>query len=466
VRRFTTSGALLGLVVLSFVALLASPASAADTNTGIERPLPDDQGDSAYCKVSIGDLVNLGGGNWGSTGTSWFDGIDSWIVPSGSHQVTAACQVDPAATVTQIKVTLNGTERNLLNDMGYPLPDGQVRWYGTMSLSGAVEATTCVVVYSGAGPGGNCSLVPAELRDHPEWVPMPGDHFVGGEAGDFDMFCDVTGVIGDTGSAPKDPAQTYRYEVSFAGRNGLTPAPDVITFSASWQENNEDAELPYTDVTAVAPATKTTSSIAVAEFFTPPAESPLVIEVHFPEPKSYALSFGCQSDDGHLSYWTGGDYLPDPESEHLLDDIETQRLQECVPSGWGVLNPIAMGRVLGCVLKYLFAPHFENSTAPLRDALDGSVLDAAGGIQGTLTGSWGAMADAAGANDGGCQGPAFTLPIDALDNPEVALLSTCTAPASTFAPIVRGFVLFGLGFMVLFAALRGLGRVIGHDGGV
>jgi hypothetical protein len=152
---------------------------------------------------------------------------------------------------------------------------------------------------------------------------------------------------------------------------------------------------------------------------------------------------------------------PPPGSETSLANCFNGTGIGISPASWVP----ALGRVTGCTLRALFVPSGAG-TGAFQDAVDGSVVEAAGGIQTTFSGAWGALSDAADANDGGCEGPSFTLPIEALDSPHVALMSTCSAPASTFAPIVRGFLLFGLALMVLAASLRGIGRVVGSEGGV
>lgn len=138
---------------------------------------------------------------------------------------------------------------------------------------------------------------------------------------------------------------------------------------------------------------------------------------------------------------------------------------DCIPGGFGILNPANFVKASVCMMKWAFVPDWGEATEELSDALDGSVLETAGAIENTVTGSWGALASAADANSSSCEGPSFTLPISTLGNPHIAMLSTCSAPASTWAPIVRGIAVFGLVLMVGFAALRGIGRVIGQDGG-
>ena len=446
-RRVTALGAILGLVMVGLVVLPASPASATTT---------------------VRTEWELGGCN--GTGSGW----QSAVGGSGG----ANCQNSAGWTTKTIKTFALGASATIaVHGWKWPSgsPNGRYKVDGGTTVNwSAYQADTADTAASlftfDVGPGEHTLEVWSETVHY-----MVLDYF---EYEEVDpQYCDID-VLGEASDVAKDPAQTYRYEITITPRGDHPDArPDFILFTASWQENNPQAAVLNYDVDQVDPPLEDDPPPAYdmmagqpgpygAYIDVEPTTTRVVIEVEFAEAKSYAHNFACVSLEGHVTNWVAGDYLPDPESEAIADDLVYQRLQECVPSGWGVLNPVAFVRGLGCVLIFLFKPNASVITEPVQEAVEGGVLDAAGSIQGTLSDAWGAMADSASEHAGDCQGPVFSIPSSEGPSREVALLSTCSAPASTFAPVVRGFILFGLGFIVLSAFLRGIGRLVGHDGGV
>jgi hypothetical protein len=456
-KRLLGSVAVVLFVGTTALGFFPTPAGASDSLTGTQRPSPDQQGHSAYCNVGMPGSSTVGAG--------------------GNMTVAVKCQYSPTTSVAWTAGTgfyFNATQRIHFNDGHEEVTNNAtvVSFFATATIntagkfstsktyqplggggSGAQACTSgggcwlryeapfngMIVLTSGAATGGSCTScsrlesgtafaagtdnamsLNVDQGDNPK---MPYDYFAGGSIGDPPpLYCDITGLTGDLSeTVAKDPAQDYRYEVSFAGRDGHTAAPDKITFSAAWQENNQDAKVPDTDVTVEAPAIKsgTTYALYVA---TPPAVSPVIFHVHFAQPKLYVLNFGCVSDDGHETNVTGGDYLPDPDEGQLAQDFATQKLQECVPSGWGLLNPMAYARVTGCVFEYLLVPiqpistRWDELQAAAGDSVVGTVTDVASDIYAVP----GDFAEAATA-DTGCAG----LPID---------MSVLTPQAGTIYP--------------------------------
>jgi hypothetical protein len=254
------------------------------------------------------------------------------------------------------------------------------------------------------------------------------------------VYCDITNVVGDTSAIEKDPAQTYDYRIYFGPRSGIAedPAADIIRFSASWQENNPDARISSADVTVDAPAIEAGLTYQT-DMYVPPAVSPITIHVHFPERRPYVTAFNCISDDGHFgTAFVGGDYLPDPDASHVNDDAATQALQDCVPGGWAILNPLSYATTTGCVFRWAFVPPsglVPEKWAALQASADGTAIEAVGGVVTTVYSLPGTFVSAA--NTGDCHGPEVDLTVLTPTAGTMHPLEACTGGGKKMADITN-----------------------------
>lgn len=135
---------------------------------------------------------------------------------------------------------------------------------------------------------------------------------------------------------------------------------------------------------------------------------------------------------------------------------EPSAWRDCIPDGWGLLNPLAYGGVTVCLAKLLVIPKPETFTDTLTEvqaawdtAPAGEFVTAMVAVPASLSGF--------GGFGNGCQGPAVQVPLSTGSSPTVIHpWQACTEPMSTVAGVVRtvsGIVILFGGALLVYAPI-------------
>lgn len=129
---------------------------------------------------------------------------------------------------------------------------------------------------------------------------------------------------------------------------------------------------------------------------------------------------------------------------------------DCMPSGWGLINPISWVKdPVECALKYEFTPSqgaMTDATTSIRNAFSGSALGSAATGAGDIVSSVTGLVSAA--NGGGCDGPQLpAVPSVGLSDPSYPL-SACDTPMRTWAAFSRLILGFLVGLGGAMAAIQ------------
>lgn len=165
-------------------------------------------------------------------------------------------------------------------------------------------------------------------------------------------------------------------------------------------------------------------------------------------------------------------FHPEADQAGTTGGGEETTFSDCVPSGWGFLNPIAYVEGTACVLQLLFIPTtFGDNVEEISDAWSASI---GGTVTDAVSVLWTFPADLKAQYDetpAPCEGPEVPLNFDVagMDVVPAHPLDACEDPAENAATTFRfvgNLVLFvGLAFMVARLALSAIGVKAPNEGG-